>query len=117
MSPGIGSHSVRAARRVLPLPNIGAIALSAVATTTALGANYRAWTASELLQRWTALNGDCRGGAGDEQATTRTCEERNLVDAALFAHGYCYVGMGATSRWEKGPAARRTHRGEQAVCK
>ena len=88
-----------------------------MAAFPALGANYRAWTAPELLQRWMVLNEDCRGGAGDEQATMRACDERNLVDAALFAHGYCYVGMGATSRWEKGPAARWTHRGEQAICK
>src|ERR1700722_20103962 len=61
------------------------------------------------------LNENCRGGSGDEQATTQACDERNLVDAALFAHGYCYVGMGATSRWEKGPAPRWTRRGEQSL--
>ena len=63
------------------------------------------------------LNEHCRGGTGDEQGTKRACDERNLVDAALFGHGYCYVGMGAMSRWEKGPAARWTRRGEQAICK
>jgi hypothetical protein len=47
----------------------------------------------------------------------QACDERNLVDAALFAHGYCYVGMGATSRWEKGPASRWTRRGEEAICR
>ncbi|HEY1863547.1 MAG TPA: hypothetical protein VGG77_07635 [Roseiarcus sp.] len=86
------------------------------AANPALGVNYRAWTATELLQRWMVLNEDCRGGAADEPATMRACDERNLVDAALFADGYCYVGMGATSRWEKGPAPRWTRRGEQAIC-
>jgi hypothetical protein len=86
------------------------------AASPALAVNYGTWTAPELLQRWMVLNEDCRGGAGVEPATLRACAERNLVDAALFAHGYCYVGMGATSRWEKGPAPRWTRRGEQAIC-
>ena len=78
---------------------------------------YRAWTGPELLQRWMFLNEQCRGGAGDDPATTRACDERNLVDAALFAHGYCYVGnYGAEQGWERGPASRWTRRGEHAVC-
>jgi hypothetical protein len=88
----------------------------AIATIAAATLDYRAWTAPELLQHWMVLNEECRGGSGDEPATMRACDDRNLVDAALFAHGYCYVGMGATSRWEKGPASRWTHRGEQAIC-
>lgn len=85
------------------------------AASPALAVNYGVWTAPELLQRWMVLNEDCRG-AGDEPATLRACDERNLVDVALYAHGYCYVGMGATSRWEKGPAPHWTRRGEQAIC-
>ncbi len=91
-------------------------AIAILTASPALGVNYRAWTAPELLQRWMVLNEQCRGGSGDEQATMQACDERNLVDAALFAHGYCYVGMGATSRWEKGPASLWTRRGEQAIC-
>jgi hypothetical protein len=52
-------------------------------------ANYRTWTAPELLQRWIVLNEGCRDGSGDDPATMRACDERNLVDVALFAHGYC----------------------------
>jgi hypothetical protein len=79
--------------------------------------SYMAWTGTELLQRWMVLNEGCRGGAGDDPATDRACEERNQVDTALFAHGYCYVGnYGATSRWERGPASRWARRGENAVC-
>jgi hypothetical protein len=78
--------------------------------------NYRTWTGPELLQRWSYLNGECRGGSGDDVTTMRSCDERNLVDAALFAHGYCFVGMGSASRWEKGPGSRWTRRGEEAVC-
>jgi hypothetical protein len=82
----------------------------------ALGVDYRAWTPPLLLQRWKVLNESCRGGSGDEPATQKACDERSLVHAALFARGYCYVGMGATSRWEKGQASRWTSHGEQAVC-
>ena len=91
---------------------LAAIGIALLAVSPAFGLNYRAWTAPELLQRWAVLNEKCR----DDPATTQACDERNLVDAALFAHGYCFVGMGATSRWEKGPASRWTRRGEEAIC-
>jgi hypothetical protein len=81
------------------------------------GENYRAWTGPNLLMRWAVLNNQCRGGSGDDPATKRACDERNLVDAALYAHGYCYVGnSGFQQRWEMGPPSRWTSRGEQAVC-
>jgi hypothetical protein len=89
-----------AAKETLLMKRILIAIATLTAVSPALGMNYRAWTAPELLQRWMVLNEDCRGGAGDEQATMQACDERNLVDAALFAHGYCYVGMGATSRWD-----------------
>jgi hypothetical protein len=93
---------------------IGAVLL---ATTPALAAeDYRTWTGAGLLQLWSTLNVECRGGAGDAAATTQACDKRNLVDTALFAHGYCFVGMGSTSRWEKGPGSRWTRRGEEAIC-
>lgn len=98
--------------KMLPL-----IILSALMATPALSMDYRAKNSSELLQRWMVLNGDCRGGAGDEAATTQACEERNLVDSSLFSRGYCYVGVGSTSRWEKGPASMWTRHGERAVCR
>jgi hypothetical protein len=87
------------------------------AVSPALAVNYSSWTSSELLQRWMVLTEGCRGGSGDDPATMRACDERNLVDAALFAHGYCFVGVGSTSRWEKGPALGWTRRGEEAVCR
>ena len=37
----------------------------------------------------------------------KACGERNLVERALTAKGYCYVGnYGVTMRWEKGPARK-----------
>ena len=47
-------------------------------------------TGETLLQTHGKLDELCRGGAGD--ATDQACEERNQLDAALFAKGYCYVG-------------------------
>ncbi len=83
------------------------------AASPALGAKYRPWTPPVLIQRWKVLNERCQGGSGGEHATKQACDERNLVDTALFARGYCYVGTGATLRWKKGPTSTR---GEQAVC-
>jgi hypothetical protein len=93
-----------------------AIALAAMIMPALAAADYRTWTGAGLLQLWATLNVECRGGAGDDAATTRACDERNLVDAALFAHGYCFVAVGPTSRWEKGPRSRWTRRGEEAIC-
>ena len=48
----------------------------------------------------------------------KACGERNLVERALTAKGYCYVGnYGVTMCWEKGPARKWTHRGENAICR
>jgi hypothetical protein len=75
-------------------------------------------TLEDLLQRWSALNESCRGGAGDESNTMKACDERNLVDRALTTKGYCYVGnYGSTMRWEKGPAQKWTRRGKNAICR
>jgi hypothetical protein len=93
-----------------------AIALAATIMPALAAADYRAWTSAGLLQLWATLNVECRGGSGDDAATMRACDERNLVDAALFVHGYCFVGVGPTSRWEKGPRSRWTRRGEEAIC-
>ena len=64
--------------------------LIAIATLTAvspaLGMNYRAWTAPELLQRWMVLNEDCRGGAGDEQATRPAVVRKPSVAADPPVH-------------------------------
>jgi hypothetical protein len=92
-----------------------AIGLLALASP-ALGVEYRTQTIPDLLQRWVVINHDCRSGRGYNPVTTRACDELRLIDAALLARGYCYVGMGATSRWEKGPASRWTRRREQATC-
>jgi hypothetical protein len=45
--------------------------------------SYRTWTGTELLQRWSFLNEECRGGSGGEATTNAACDDRNLVDAAL----------------------------------
>jgi hypothetical protein len=90
-----------------------AAAVAALAVSPALAQNrYMSWTGAELLQRWGVLNGECRG-----DNIAKSCDERNLVDSALFAHGYCFVGnFGYTERWEKGPKSRWTRRGENAIC-
>ena len=93
------------------------VGIALLAVSPAFGLNYRAWTAPELLQRWMVLNENCRGGSGDDPATTQACDERNLVDGALFADGYCFVGMGATSLLGgRGLTSRWTRRGEEAIC-
>jgi hypothetical protein len=45
------------------------------------------------------------------------CQKRDISTGELFARGYCIVGnFGYQQRWEKGPAARWTRRGEKAAC-
>ena len=90
---------------------IGAI-VTLTAATPALAAHHR-WTSPRLLHRWTVLNERCAGGAGHDQTA---CDERALVEDALFARGYCYVGEGATARWRRGLALRLAERKAQAVC-
>jgi hypothetical protein len=88
---------------------IGAL-VALTAASPAVGAHHR-WTSPRLLQRWYVLNERC--AAGNDQSA---CHERHLVEDALFARGYCYVGAGARSRWERGLALRLAERKEHAVC-
>ncbi|AWB25291.1 hypothetical protein DA075_30670 [Methylobacterium currus] len=43
-----------------------------------------------LLRDWTALNGACRGGRGDDPATLAACDRRDAIDRRLAAAGWCY---------------------------
>ncbi|MET7241836.1 hypothetical protein ABZT49_00550 [Methylobacterium sp. EM32] len=43
-----------------------------------------------LLRDWTALNGACRGGRGDDPATLAACERRDALHRRLTAAGWCY---------------------------
>jgi hypothetical protein len=80
-----------------------AAALAATITPAFAAENYRTWTGPELLSY---LNGECRGGSGDDAATMRACDERNLVDAALFADGYCFsLGWGPRRAGKRPPFA------------
>ncbi|TGE01752.1 hypothetical protein [Methylobacterium nonmethylotrophicum] len=43
-----------------------------------------------LLRDWTAQNGTCRGGSGDDPATLAACERRDVLHQRLTAAGWCY---------------------------
>jgi hypothetical protein len=77
--------------------------------------NYQRMTGEELLQMHHVLDEWCRGAPGGSALSDAACDERNRLDSALHAKGYCFVGAGATSRWEKGPASRWHRRGERFV--
>ncbi len=47
-----------------------------------------------LLTQWHDLNGQCRGGSGDEQKTVNACERRERVGRQLSQAGYCYGQRG-----------------------
>jgi hypothetical protein len=79
--------------------------------------NYRRITAEDLLQMRSVLDGWCRGQSGGSALSDGACDERNRLDSALYAKGYCYVGMGSTGRFEKGPAAKWRRRGEEVMCR
>jgi hypothetical protein len=60
------------------------------------------------------------GNAGAAITATppmEACQKRDISTGELFARGYCIVGnFGYQQRWERGPAARWTRRGEKAAC-
>lgn len=60
----------------------------------ALSTPVAAQSAKELISIYRDLNEMCRGGAGNEQATTQACETRNKVSKLLKAKGYCYGKKG-----------------------
>ncbi|MGU3538040.1 hypothetical protein [Methylobacterium sp. A54F] len=73
------------------------IALSVVAPPPA-----RAEAVPRLLREWTALNGLCRGGSGDDPRTQAACTARDALDSRLAAAGWCYGRpgeLGAQRAW------------------
>lgn len=46
------------------------------------------------VERWQELNGKCRGGSGDDDATWRACDLRDYIHPALVSGGWCYGRQG-----------------------
>jgi hypothetical protein len=68
--------------------------------------DYRSMTGEELLQIHHVLDEWCRGAPGGSALSDGACDERNRLDGALYAKGYCHVGMGSSGRFEKGPSSK-----------
>jgi hypothetical protein len=47
-----------------------------------------------LVSQWQDLNGQCRGGSGNEQKTQDACVQRERVSLKLGQAGYCYGRRG-----------------------
>ncbi|AWN35975.1 hypothetical protein [Methylobacterium radiodurans] len=60
------------------------------ALITAAPLTARAEAVPKLLQDWTALNGLCRGGSGDDPRTRAACDRRDAIDRRLAAAGWCH---------------------------
>jgi hypothetical protein len=63
-------------------------------------------TSSEnvLIAKWEALNGDCRGGLGDNPDTLKACELRDNFEQQLVAKNLCYGKVGQAGyqmKWHK----------------
>jgi hypothetical protein len=77
--------------------------------------DHRQFTASEasdletqsLIQKEIVLNDACRGGSGDEEATQKSCAERDAVVSILQSRGWCYGTEGQAGyqrSWQKCPS-------------
>jgi hypothetical protein len=68
-----------------------------------MAAPARAEAVPKLLRYWTALNGLCRGGSGDDPRTQAACDRREAIDRRLGAAGWCYGqpgDIGAQRTWQ-----------------
>lgn len=43
-----------------------------------------------MIDEWTRLNEQCRGGFGNDPATSEACDRREAASATLEAAGICY---------------------------
>lgn len=99
-------------RRNLMMRMIRAAALSGLLAAVPLTA--RAEAVPKLLQDWTALNGLCRGGSGDDPRTRVACDRRDAIDRRLAAAGWCYgrqSDIGAERTWQPCGAGTGTPQG------
>jgi hypothetical protein len=80
--------------------------LTTLASGTAAAQSANAIT---LLQREAVEDLQCRGGPGNDPATMKHCEMRDLLVIALKAAGYCYGKSGQVGyqmEWYKCRTAR-----------
>ena len=89
-----GASSPTTGTRVSRLLIVGAFALvgvgcSAQNNTTEV-APHVAQEPQALIDQWGRLNSACRGGSGDNPATSKACQARGVVEAKLDAAGWCY---------------------------
>jgi hypothetical protein len=64
---------------------------------------------SALIDEWSALNEKCRGGSGNDPATSEACDKRDAVGAKIRAAGWVYNFPGyptCASDWH--PVTRKT---------
>lgn len=45
----------------------------------------------DLITVYSSLDEGCRGGHGDDPATDRACDARNIISRSLTKDGYCYT--------------------------
>lgn len=50
----------------------------------------KAAQAKAPIERWKALNSQCRGGSGDDPATQRACDQRDALTRKLGEAGWCF---------------------------
>jgi hypothetical protein len=91
---------------------VGVAALVALASGAGLAAAAPPDDGStELLRRFEALNGACRGGRGDDPETIEACAGRDAVFRDLAWAGWCFGRDGeveARREWRRCDAASRT---------
>jgi len=68
------------------------IILFAVATilTTAPALAASSQKSKDMIAVYNSLDEGCRGGHGDDPATDRACDARNIISKSLRKDGYCY---------------------------
>jgi len=58
-----------------------------------------------IVAKYIALNDRCRGGSGDDDATMRACEERDMLLPEVERQGYCWGSASDSSeadrRWQR----------------
>jgi hypothetical protein len=55
-----------------------------------------------LTDQWERLNGNCRGGSGDDPATQKACDARENIYTKIAAQGWCWGhkdDIGADRKW------------------
>lgn len=100
----VDPRTIQVNGRVYVLCDLGPTSLATISSEAAQPVKPSVGSPRELIEDWELANEDCRGGFGDDPATQKACNLRDVVAEQLEKAGWCFgkkIQSHSAYRWHK----------------